>query len=136
MSKFKTGRTQGRFRIRYSGLFRMSIFGFLALLLLVGCSILPASPSPERAYVIAAESYATVMETLADYRRAGLIDDDAADHIERHRRVARAALDMWRSALEHDRPADALVDQFYAALGRLIEARRAVEQNETEGLDG
>ena len=95
--------------------------------LVAGC---PTTPSSRRSLVVATETYAAVMETLAEYRRAGLIDDETAAQIEQHRRRARAALDAWRDAELAGGSTAHYVEVFDGALTELIEAEIAAREQE------
>jgi methionine synthase I (cobalamin-dependent) len=48
----------------------------------------------------ATDAYASTVSTLAQYRQAGLISDQAAAKIETARQAARTALDVWRLAVQ------------------------------------
>ncbi len=76
----------------------------------------------------AADTYATTLTLLAEYRQAGLIDDEAARRIEQARVVARLALDQWRAALQADQPPAQAADSFQRALSQLITERIRAEQ--------
>jgi len=89
---------------------------FWLVILALGCA-------SERSRLLAAtDAYATTLEVLADARRAGLIDDQAAAEIERWRVAARAALDAWRSAVETGQPPEGAIQRFNDAMQVLTEA--------------
>jgi len=94
---------------------------FWLVIVALGCA-------SERARLLAAtDAYTTTLEVLADARRAGLIDDQAAAEVEQWRVVARAALDAWRLAVETGQPAEGAIQRFNEALRELTRARLSAE---------
>ena len=94
---------------------------FLALVALAGCATEAARLRT------AADAYATTLRVLADYRRAGRIDDAEAAQIEDARVAARAALDSWRGAVEAGGSNADAAQRFNEALDALIDARLKAE---------
>lgn len=93
------------------------------LLIAAGCA--------SEAHVLrnAADSYATTVELLAEYREAGQIDDRQAAVIEANRRVAREALDGWRASYETGGECATPRAVFRRALGVLIQILLMVEED-------
>ena len=111
-------------RMRWSPM----VLVWIALLAALGCA------SQRAQLATAADTYATTLQVLADARRAGLIDDQAAARIEEWRAVAREALDAWRLADETGAPAEDAIQRFNEAMRVLtravIEAERRRERED------
>ena len=83
---------------------------------LIGCG------SPRAQLRTAADTYASTLTVLTEYRNAGLIDDEAAVRIERWRTMARAGLDAWRIALDTDASPASAVDAYVRGMQALSQA--------------
>ena len=88
-----------------------------------GCTL--NAPSQGAQLRTAGDAYATTLNVLADYRRAGLIDDEQAAEIELWRAAARAGLDAWRQALDEG---DSAVQSYNRAIGELTRALLMAEK--------
>lgn len=94
-----------------------------------GCAI-----SPEAQLLGATDAYATTLNLLADYRRAGLLDDEQAAEIERWRIGARLALDAWQEALEaNDSEPETAIETYNRLMQALTQALIAAERSPPHG---
>jgi len=93
----------------------------VVVLLAAGCA------SQRAQLATAVDTYAATLQVLADARRAGLLDDQAAAEIERWRVVAREALDSWREAIDAGDAADSAIQRFNEAMRELMRARLSAE---------
>jgi len=103
---------------------RRLAWGLIPLIVLAGCA---SVQTPRERFRVAADAYAAAMETLAEYRSAGLIDDEAAARIEVCRRLARAALDAWHAAIKAGGDPSASIQQFSGALQKLLDEQLKAE---------
>jgi len=103
---------------------RIAVTAFVAwlLLLALGCA------SGRAQLRNAVDAYTTTLNVLAEYRRAGLIDDEQAAEIERWRVAARHALDAWRVAVQEGESEDAPVRAFNEAMRALTDAALEAER--------
>jgi len=66
----------------------------LLAILMAGCS------TQKQLLATSIDAYTTTLNSLSELREAGLIDDETAARIEKHRVVARNALDSWWEAIK------------------------------------
>lgn len=103
-------------------------------MLVLSVTVLPGCPGTTEieqqrfALRMSADTYATTMLTLADFRALGLIDDQSARDIEHWRAIARTALDAWRLAIDNGGPTSMYVQQFNTALNELLKEQAAAER--------
>lgn len=93
---------------------KLAILAVVAVLL-AGCGV-----TPRAALRTAADSYATTVEALAEYRQLGFLSDQDVERIEKVRVLARAALDSWRDALNDDQFPGPAIERFRKEIFRLI----------------
>jgi len=105
----------------------------LAAAILAGCAGLQAPP-PRVALRAAADTYGVTLGLLAEYRSMGLIDDAAADRIERVRIPARMALNAWRACIQKGRSPAEAIEEFHRHMTILLTERLAVERDEGRTL--
>lgn len=98
-----------------------------AIPLLVILLILTACSGQKMAVKSAADTKAATMQLLADYRRAGLIDDEEALLIEKHRKAAQKALERWAEAVENNEGPERAIQNFNKAMRVLSQELFKVE---------
>lgn len=97
----------------------------VSVIVLVAVACGCAAPSQRAQLRTAGDVYATTLNVLADYRRAGLIDAERGAEIEQWRVAARAGLDAWRQALDEG---DSAVQSYNRAIGELTRALLMAEK--------
>jgi len=75
--------------------------------------------TPNAALRTAADSYATTVEALVEYRDVGVFSAGDILRIEKVRVLARAALDSWRLTLDNDQFPGAAIEEFRKQLFKL-----------------
>ena len=105
---------------------KLMVLAVLAVLL-GGCGV-----TPNAALRTAADSYATTMEALTEYREVGVLGAEDIIRIEKVRVVARAALDSWREALNDGQFPGAAIEKFRKELFRLIIELEAAQRRSGE----
>jgi len=96
--------------------------------LVVLAALAASCASPRQGLAGSVELYTVTLDTLTQYRRAGLIDDEQAAEIESARAAARAALDAWRAALQAQESPKGAIAEFNAAMARIIALRTGAER--------
>lgn len=106
--------------------------------LLLACLLLPAilltpgcrtgDPTPERAYVTAAHSYAVTVHALATAREAGQIPPDQIPTITVAVHTGRDLLDQWAIAIDAGRPAPDIAASLQAVIHTLRAYARETQE--------
>ena len=111
---------------------RLAMLGVVWWIVLIptgalGCQAIQV-PTERQALRASADVYATTVMLLAEYRRAGFIDDEATERISTAMRLARAALNEWYAAVKEDRPVSEAVSNFNRQLQVLLDEKLAADR--------
>ena len=94
-----------------------------AITLVLIVAALAGCTTPRARLRAAVDAYAATMETMAELRAAGHIDDEAADQIEAVRIIARTALARWAADIDRGEDPSVAISAFRRALDELIAQR-------------
>lgn len=113
--------------MRKDVLIRRAVLGLLLCMVsLTSCG------TPAGQLQTATEMYATTLNILADYRRAGALDAEDVAKIEHWRVIARASLDAWRYALQSGSNTETPAEMFNEAMRAITDVILKLEEADAD----